>query len=592
MKDFFKNVGATIVGLLVFTLILGAFALISIVGMIAGASNDSKPSISSNSVLVLQMKGSLDERSTSSPLSFFNQDQTQPMGLNDILYSIKKAKDNPNIKGIYIENDGFSAEPSQLEEIRNALKDYKSSKKWIVAYGDDYGSGSYYLASIADKVYLNPQGTIEWKGIGSETMYLKDALKKIGVSMIVTKVGKYKSATETYTEDKMSDANREQTMRYITGIWNTWVKGVGESRKISPEQLNAYADRFIESEDPKVFVTNKMVDGLLYADEMKAQVKKMLGLKGDEDISQVTPDQLVAASSDSSNGGQIAVYYASGEIVDQANPSSLFDQENFIVGDEFCKDMEKLMADDDVKAVVLRINSPGGSAFASDKMWHAIQQLKKKKPVVVSMSGMAASGGYYMSCGANWIVAEPTTITGSIGIFGMIPDATQLFSDKLGIKFDEVSTNKHSTLGAMGRKMTPEEISYIQSSVDRGYRVFISRVAEGRHMSVGRVNEIAQGHVYLGQDAKQIQLVDELGGINQAIGKAAKLAKLSDYFYREYPSQLSFLDQLSSLGNKGSYLDDQMREVLGDFYQPFSILSRIKAQDAIQARMPYIVLYN
>lgn len=286
MKDFFKNVGATIVGLLLFTLILGGFAIISIVGMIAGASSDSKPSIPSNSVLVLQMKGQLDERSSSSPFSILNQDQTPPMGLNDILYSIKKAKDDPKIKGIYIENDGFSADPSQLEEIRNALKDYKTSKKWIVAYGDSYGSGSYYLASIADKIYLNPQGTIEWKGIGSETMYVKDALKKIGVSMIVTKVGKYKSATEMYTEDKMSDANREQTMRYISGIWNKWVSSVSESRKISAQQLNAYADRFIESEDPKVFVANKMVDKLLYSDEMKAEVKKMLGLKEDEDISQ------------------------------------------------------------------------------------------------------------------------------------------------------------------------------------------------------------------------------------------------------------------------------------------------------------------
>lgn len=592
MKDFFKNVGATIVGLLLFTLILGGFAIISIVGMIAGASSDSKPSIPSNSVLVLQMKGQLDERSSSSPFSILNQDQTPPMGLNDILYSIKKAKDDPKIKGIYIENDGFSADPSQLEEIRNALKDYKTSKKWIVAYGDSYGSGSYYLASIADKIYLNPQGTIEWKGIGSETMYVKDALKKIGVSMIVTKVGKYKSATEMYTEDKMSDANREQTMRYISGIWNKWVSSVSESRKISAQQLNAYADRFIESEDPKVFVANKMVDKLLYSDEMKAEVKKMFGLKEDEDISQVTPSQLLSATSSSSNGGKIAVYYASGEIVDQGNPSSIFDEENLIVGDDVCKDMEELMNDDDVKAVVLRVNSPGGSAFASDKMWHAIQQLKKKKPVIVSMSGMAASGGYYMSCGANWIVAEPTTITGSIGIFGMIPDATQLFSDKLGIKFDEVSTNKHSTLGAMGRKMTPEEIGYIQASVDRGYRVFLSRVAEGRHMTVEKVNELAQGHVYLGQDALQIKLVDEMGGINQAIEKAAKLAKLKDYYYEEYPSPLSFLDQLSAFGNKGTYLDEQLREVLGDFYQPFSVLSRIKSQNAIQARMPYFVLYN
>ncbi|MGI6224286.1 MAG: signal peptide peptidase SppA [Prevotella sp.] len=590
MKDFFKNVGATMVGLLLFMIIMGIFAMLSIVGMVASTS--SKPSLPLNSVLVLQMKGILGERSTETPLAVFQGNKIQNMGVNDIVYSIKIAKKNPKISGIYIENDGFSAEPAQLEEIRNALKDFKKSHKWIIAYGDSYGAGSYYLASVADKIYLNPQGEIDWKGIGGQMMYLKDALKKVDVRMVVMKVGKYKSATEMFTEDKMSDADREQTTRYLTGIWNTWLKGVSEARKIPVDSLNAYADRLIATEDPKVFVKNKMVDGLLFADEMKAQVKKLLKLEEDDDIKQLTPGQLISAVDGNKGGEKIAVYYASGEIVDYYNTSSLFPTKEQIVGDEFCKDMEELMDDDDVKAVVLRVNSPGGSAFASEKMWHAIKKLKEKKPVVVSMSGMAASGGYYMSCGANWIVAEPTTLTGSIGIFGMIPDASGLLTNKLGIKFDEVKTNKYSTILEPGRPITAEELSYIQSAIDRRYRVFLSRVAEGRKMSMAQVNDIAQGHVYLAQDAKQIKLVDEFGGLNTALEKAAKLAHLDEYYYNEYPAPMDFFEQLNNISEGSNYLDDQMREVLGQFYEPFCMLSSIRNQNRLQARLPYYILYN
>ena len=590
MKDFLKNVGATIVGLLLFFVVLGFFAVISVIGMVA--SGNSKPSISSNSVLVLQMSGITNDHNSYEPMPFIEDSRVQSMGLNDILLSIKEAKTNPDIKGIYIENDGFSADPAQIQEIRDALKDFKTSRKWIVAYGDSYGPGSYYMVSLADKIYLNPQGTIDWKGLGGQMMYVKDALKKVGVNMVVMKVGKYKSATEMFTEDKMSQANREQTMRYLNGIWGTYVKGVSEARKIPADSLNAYADRLIETEDPQVFVKNKMVDGLLFADEMKAEVKKLLKLKDDDDINQVTPSQMVAASPGMKGGKEIAVYYASGTIVDFADPTTMFASADQIVGDDFCKDMEDLMDDDDVKAVVLRINSPGGSAFASEKMWHAIKKLKQKKPVVVSMSGMAASGGYYMSCIANWIVAEPTTLTGSIGIYGQFPDMSGLLTNKLGIKFDEVKTNRNSTIGQPGRPMTAEEVSLIQRSIERGYRTFLSRVAEGRRMSVAQVNEIAQGHVYLAQDAKRIKLVDELGGIQQALDKAAKLAKLDDYHYEEYPAQKDFFDQLAGIGNSGSYLDSQMRNVLGQFYEPFRMLSTIHQQDRIQARMPFVILYN
>ena len=458
--------------------------------------------------------------------------------------------------------------------MRKALVDFKKSGKWIVAYGDIYTQATYYVASVADKVYLNPSGQIDWHGLASQTMFLKDALAKFGVRMQVVKVGAYKSATEMFTGDKMSDANREQVTAFLGGIWQNVCQDVAKSRKVSVGQLNQYADNFITFAEPKSYVGMKLVDGLLYHDQLKDEVKKLMKLGKDDDISTIGLAGIMNVPGGKEEGDEIAVYYAYGDIVDGAS-GALSQSESVIDGTKVSKDLEDLADDDDVKAVVVRINSGGGSAYASEQIWRAIQLVKAKKPVVVSMGGMAASGGYYMSCSANWIVAEPTTLTGSIGIFGMFPDMSGLVTQKLGVKFDEVKTNKNSAFGTMARPFSEEEMAYLSSYISRGYSLFRQRVADGRHMSVDAVEKVAQGHVWVGQDALKIKLVDQLGGLDDAVAKAAKLAKLDEYYTASYPGKADWLDQFTSAMSSGSYIDNQMRAAMGEYYSTFMLLNDI-----------------
>jgi protease-4 len=386
----------------------------------------------------------------------------------------------------------------------------------------------------------------------------------------------------------MSDSNREQTQVYINGLWGNMCKGVSESRKISVDTLNAYADRMIMFESQKQLLKYKLIDGLLYTDQVKAEIKKLLKIDKDETINQLSVDDMINVKEDD-NGDQIAVYYAYGDIVDNPVTGTLLGGGHQIVAKDVCKDLEELMNDDDVKAVVVRVNSGGGSAYASEQIWHQITELKAKKPVVISMGGKAASGGYYMSCNANWIVAEPTTLTGSIGIFGMIPDRSQLLTQKLGIKFDEVKTNKNSTMGSSARPMNEEEIGYLQNYIIRGYSLFRQRVADGRKLQVNDVEKIAQGHVFLGQDAMKIKLVDQLGGLDVAVAKAAKLAKMKEYYTCSYPEQADWLSQLMSASSNSNYLDEQMRAAMGEYYEPFMLLKQMNQLDAIQARIPFFL---
>lgn len=585
MKDFFKYMSATVVGLIVFSLLTGVIGMMCIVGMIA--SDSSAKDVSDNSVMVLNMSGMLDERSESSFMDELGGSAVGTIGLDDVLGAIKKAKDNDKIKGIYIESGMLTADSyASLAAIRNALLDFKKSGKWIIAYGDVYTQGCYYVASVADKVLLNPSGQIDWHGIASQPVFLKDLMAKFGVKMQLAKVGTYKSAPEMYTADRMSDANREQVTAYINGIWQNVCKGVAESRKISVDALNAYADNFVTLSDPKDYVKYKLVDKLVYTDQIKAEINKLLKKDADDDINTVSVSEMKVVKSKESKGEEIAVYYAYGNIVDYAESSMLSDGHN-IVGKTVCEDLEALMDDDDVKAVVLRINSGGGSAYASEQIWHYVEMLKKKKPVVVSMGGMAASGGYYISSGANWIVAEPTTLTGSIGIFGMFPDMSELLTQKLGVKFDEVKTNKHSAFGTPARPFNEEEMKYLGNYIDRGYALFRSRVAQGRKMSVAQVEKIAQGRVWLGQDALKIKLVDELGGLDKAVAKAAQLAKLKEYHTAAYPGKTDWIDQLLNKVSNGTYIKAQAREALGEYYEPFMLLKDINNQSAIQARIPF-----
>lgn len=592
MKDFIKNVGATIVGIFLFGIIIGIFGVMSLVGMVA--SGQATKNVKENSVLVLKLQGDLQEQAQDDVLGQLTGNTFNSLGMDAISSAIKKAKANKDIKGIYLETGILGADVAQLQELRDQLVDFKKSGKWIVAYSDNYTQGCYYLATAADKVYINPEGSINWHGIGSQPMFVKDLLAKFGVKMQVIKVGKYKSATEMFTEEKMSDANREQTQRYIQSLWDNICKDVSKSRNISVAKLNDLADNGVFVANGKMLLAEKMVDGVKYADEMKAEVKKLLKLDADKKICQLSIADMATVKEEGNDGDdEIAVYYAYGDIVDSPAAGSLFSNSHAIVGNDVCKDLEELANDDNVKAVVIRINSGGGSAYASEQMWHQIDLLKKKKPVVISMGGMAASGGYYMSCNANYIFAEPTTLTGSIGIFGVIPNFSDLATNKLGLKFDEVKTNRNALFGSQARMMNEEELTFLQGAITRGYHLFRQRVADGRKMTVDQVEQIAQGHVFTGEDALKIKLVDELGGLDKAVAKAAALAKTKSYYTQGYPAPLDFFDQLlQESTDNGSYLDGKLKTSLGTLYEPMKMVNNITTMDRIQARMPWWLNIN
>lgn len=587
MKGFFKQVLATIVGLIAFGAIVSIMGIMSVVGMIASGQATQK--VNDNSVLVLNLSGVIEEQGQENILGQLTGNTVNNLGLDNLLSAIKKAKDNDNIKGIYIEAGVLQAGYATMQEIRNALLDFKKKGKWIVTYADTYSQGTYYIATVADKIYLNPKGMIDWHGLGAQPQFYKDLMAKFGVRYQVVKVGTYKSFTETYTEDRMSDANRTQVSAYINGTWNNICKAVSESRNISTDSLNAYADRMITFEPAENILKYKMVDGLIYADQVKDEIKKLLKIGKDKKINQLGLSEIANVKGTKSTGEEIAVYYAYGSIVQSAG-ASLFSQGHSIVGPDVCKDLEDLMNDDNVKAVVIRINSGGGDAYASEQLWHQMVELRKKKPVVVSMGDYAASGAYYMSCPANWIVAQPNTLTGSIGIFAAIPDMSGLITQKLGVKFDEVKTNRNSTFGnVMARPFNNEELGYLQGYVNRGYQLFRQRVADGRHQKTEDIEKIAQGRVWLGSDALKIKLVDQLGGLNQAIEKAASLAKLKEYHTKNYPAVPSWTEQfMASVGRK-SYLDEQLRLTLGDLYEPFIMLRNMNEREVLQARIPFVL---
>ena len=593
MKSFLKYTLATIWGLVIFTFIAGIFFLLSLAGM--AASGSTTPSVKSNSVFVLKMDGAVQERSEGgTPLDFLMaQSDMSVMGLDDILASIKKAKEHEDIKGIYIEG-GLSEfdSPATAQQVRDALKDFKKSGKWIIAYADNYTQSGYYVASVADSVILNKTGMIELKGIGGKREFMTGLYEKIGVKYQAVRVGKYKSAVESVIRKDMSPENREQTEAYQGGIWKHMLSDMADSRGVTPEALNQLADDsimvFANVDD---YVKSHLIDGYMYPDSIRSLIKGKLGIAEDKDVKQMMlADMISLPSKQKEKGEKIAVYYAYGEIVDEM--ASGFMSEHAIVGSTVVEDLKKLADDKKVKAVVLRVNSPGGSAVASEQIWHALKVLKEKKPVVVSMGGLAASGGYMISAPANYIVAEPTTITGSIGIFGLIPNYSTLVTDKLGVTWDGVTTNKHGDYetNLVFAKENSQEISYMQSYVDRGYDTFLSIVADGRGMTKEQVHEIAQGRVWVAQDALPIKLVDQLGSLNDAVKKAAELAKLDEYYTAPYPEKTDWLSQLmSSEEQKGSYLDAELRQVLGELYEPYLEVRRDQQRNRLQVRLPFSV---
>lgn len=588
MKDFFKYTAATVVGIIVFTIVCVALSLMSIVGMVASAS--ATQAVEKNSVLVLKLNGSIDEQGTDNTIGKLTGNYIPSTGLNDILSAIKKAKDEENIKGIYIDAGVLSTDYATLQEIRSALEDFRKSGKKIIAYADTYSQGSYYLASVADKIYLNPIGMVDWHGIGAQPVFYKDMLAKFGIKFQVVKVGTFKSATETYTEEHMSDANRLQTKMFLDGTWKQVCNAVSKSRGISVDSLNRYADELLMFQSAESLLKRKVVDGLAYASDMKDIAKAQFGIGKDDDLNRLFVSDMTNVKEKQTSGEEIAIYYAYGDIVQSEKVSLLGGGSHCIVSSTVCSDLKDLMDDDDVKAVVIRVNSCGGDAFASEQIWHQVMELKKKKPVVVSMGGYAASGAYYMSAPASWIVAQPTTLTGSIGIFAVFPDMSGLVTQKLGVKFDEVKTNRNSTFGnLMARPFNEEETAVMQQYVNRGYQLFRKRVADGRRLPVESVEKIAQGRVWLGADAIGLKLVDQLGGLNDAVAKAAKLAKLSEYYTVDYPAPSSWIDQLLAGASDAGSVDARLRLTLGDLYEPVSLMRNLDKHEALQARIPFAI---
>jgi len=582
MKQFLKFTLATIVGVIVAS-ILFVLLFFAIVGAIAGA-NDSATVLKANSVYELPLEGTLVDRSQDDPLtgafaSAMGKTSENSIGLDDVLSNIRKAKENENIVGIYLKGGSLSGGIASIKEIRNALIDFKKSGKFIVAYADNYSQRMYYLVSVADKILLNPQGMLELKGLSAQTMFFKKTLDKLGIEMQIVKVGTFKSAVEPLVNTKMSDANRLQVSVFMNSIWNTILKDISVSRKIPFEKLNVYADEMMMFQPTEKAKQYALVDSLVYIDQVDSILKMSAKhLKKDDKLVFVKHTSMMKVADTSKfDKNKVAIIYAVGEITDNDGEG--------IVAKNMVKTINDVAKDNQVKAVVFRISSPGGSAFASEQICHALTMLKAKKPVIVSMGDYAASGGYYIACMADKIVAQPNTITGSIGIFGVIPNISGL-NEKLGITYDGVKTNRMSDAISVTRPFTPEERSLMQNYVNRGYELFVKRCAEGRKMKPDQIKAIAEGRVWTGEDALKIGLVDKIGGLNDAIKMAVAKAKLTSYNISEYPEKEDFATKF--MKNFSKDIETRfLKSQLGEQYNAFLQIKNLDKINGIQARMSY-----
>ncbi len=582
MKNFFGAFFGSCLGILLTGIVITVITIVSIKNMVDDGNDKTYNSVE-NSVLKLSLNDQIKERTVENPFSKINLGPLMPegsLGLNTILLNIKKAKDDKDIKGIYLEISNPIAGFATLEEIRNALIDFRSSGKFIYAYSETYSQKAYYIASTASKLYLNPQGTLEVKGLSSQIMFFKNMLDKLGVEVQVFRHGKFKSAIEPFMLDKMSEANRSQVETYLGSLWNHMLAGISKSRGITASEINNMADNLL-IRNPSDALKYKLVDALKYEDEAMDDIKKAISIDQKEKIHFVSLEKYADSPNKAKlSSNKIAIVYAVGEIVSGKGSD---DQ----VGSEtVAKALRDARLDTSIKAIVFRVNSPGGSALASDVMWREVLLAKAAKPVVVSMGDVAASGGYYISCAANRIFAQPNTITGSIGVFGLIPNAQKALSEKLGITIDTVNTNKHSDVGTILRAASTDEYNYIQKSVEDIYDVFITKVAEGRNISKNNVDSIGQGRVWSGTDALKIKLVDEIGGINDAITYAAKLAKLSSYKLIDLPKQKDPLEELFNTG-ADEIETRTMKANLGEQYIFIKQLKTVLLKKGIQARVPY-----
>jgi protease-4 len=557
MKNFLKMMFASALGVIIASIVLSFLSFFFFLG-IAASIGSSKPYVLQNeSVLKINLNSVINERKADDPFEFlFKNSSIETQGLNDLLAAIEKAKTNDKIKGIYLVAGQTTTGYATVEPIRKALQSFKESGKFIIAYGDNFNHRSYYISSVADSVFINPDGIMDFRGLASSIQFNKDILAKWGIEMQVYKVGTYKSAVEPYTQNKMSDANREQTTAFLQDVWGNLLNGISESRTISVEQLNRYADECLTFVAPEKLVEYRLIDGLKYETEVENYLKTRLGSSAKESlkIAGVGDMKSVPEGKKKISKDKIAILYAEGEIVD--NVVSNFYTSAVITAKEYVKELNKLKNDENVKAVVFRVNSPGGSAYASEQIWHAVKELREVKPIVVSMGDYAASGGYYISCAADKIISEPSTLTGSIGVFGLIPNGAQL-AKRMGATYDGVSTNKYANFGndvlsipllgiglLPARPLNDGEGAMVQAYVERTYDLFLGHVSEGRGKTKAQIDSIGQGRVWTGNQALQIGLVDELGGIDKALETAAGLAGLETYAVNEYPAQKTFLASL------------------------------------------------
>lgn len=587
MKKFFSTFLAALIGS-----VAGGFILLLLfIGMIVGIASmgESEVKIKPKTVLWLDLTGEIVERASNNPfedmVGSLSGDAKQ-IGLNDLLANIKKAARDENISGIHLESGLLMAGYATIEEIRNALLEFKKSGKFIYSFAPVYTQKAYYLASVADKVYLPPMGMLEFNGIHSQNVYFKGMLEKVGVDMQIVRHGKFKSAVEPFMLDKMSDASRLQTEKYVFSIWNGMLQKIAIQRNISESDLNALVDMGPVFADQQILVDKGLIDGLKYKDEVLSELKEKLDVEEKDDIEAVTHAKYtkvyVAGETKGLAKDKIAVIYAEGEIDGSSSGG--------IQSDKLSRTIRIARRDSSIKAIVLRINSPGGSALGSELIWREVKLAQETKPTVVSMGDLAASGGYYIACAADSIVAQPNTLTGSIGIFGMIPNTGELMK-KIGLSFDGVKTNKFSDLPSLTRPFTSDERDLMQSYIERGYEVFLTRCADGRHTTTASIDSVGQGRVWAGVNALEIGLVDKIGGLDDAIGIAKGMAKLEKFRIVELPEVPDPIEELVKelTGDAKMYFG---KMILGEEYEYMKILKTMQGRDQIQARLPYDITLN
>ena len=578
MKDFIKHIIASFLGFILAGMTFFILGITLLAGFLI--SSNSEVPVKDSSVLVLKLEGNLEEQVNENPLQELLGIENQSYGLDDVLTAIRDAQNDNRIKGIYLEPSYLECSFASIEEIRNALLKFKESGKFVISYADQYTQNMYFLASVSDELIINPLGTISWHGLSSQPIFYKEFLDKLGIEMQIFKVGTYKSAVEPFNSTQMSDASYEQTMANIQSIWNTIKCSISESRGITPEQLHAYADIPLDFQPATRYKELGIVDTIMYKSDVINYLKQLTGKLPFEELNQLALKDMIHIHKDSSSSGRnhtIAVYYAFGGIDDATSDGTGIKSQKVI------KDLRKLREDHHVKAIVLRVNSPGGSAYGSEQIWHEVQKTKEVKPVIVSMGDYAASGGYYISCAADYIVANPTTLTGSIGIFGMIPNLQGLMKDKLGLHSDIVKTNSFADIGNLTRPFNSDEKEAFQNYINTGYQLFIQRCSEGRNMSREAMEKIAQGRVWTGEEALKIGLVDELGDLDKAIQIASERAGVNNCRIKSYPKKENFIFTLLNQ-EADHYILQQIFNSLG-FSTKIPYINRLQEADPIQARL-------